>query len=569
MRYSQLYTKTLKVSKSYRSVNATLLIKGGFIDQTMAGVYSFLPLGLRVLNKIEQITREEMDKIATEVLLPALSPKKLWIQTGRLNTVDVLMKTAGANEISKSKNTNEYVLNCTHEDVITPLVQKFNTSYKDFPVALYQIQSKFRNEARAKSGLLRGREFRMKDLYSFHVSESDLKEYYEKVKAAYVKVYERVGLGEDTVVTLASGGDFTKAYSHEFQTLCESGEDLIFFDETTNTYYNKEVAPSQAPAIDYDGQQHELKEVYGEHITGIDALVKFLQVPATKCVKTLIYQTETDEVIVAAVRGNYEINEIKLRNVVGCNELHLASEAAVKKTTTAQLGYAGLLNLPAGIRVFVDESIKDHINFECGANKDNYHSINVNWGRDVQKPEQFYDIKVAQVGDLNPANGKPFQVKKTSEVGNIFPLGTKYTKAFNYTFTDQDGQEKFPYMGSYGLGTSRLMGVLVEKFHDDKGILWPSSVAPFQVHLVSLTGGEQAAQKLYQQLTAQHIDVLWDDRAVSAGEKFAAADLIGVPVRLIVSAKTGEQVEWKKRAESTIELISVDELLNRLDAKKL
>ena len=420
MRYSQLYTKTLKVSKSYRSVNATLLIKGGFIDQTMAGVYSFLPLGLRVLNKIEQITREEMDKIATEVLLPALSPKKLWIQTGRLNTVDVLMKTAGANEISKSKNTNEYVLNCTHEDVITPLVQKFNTSYKDFPVALYQIQSKFRNEARAKSGLLRGREFRMKDLYSFHVSESDLKEYYEKVKAAYVKVYERVGLGEDTVVTLASGGDFTKAYSHEFQTLCESGEDLIFFDETTNTYYNKEVAPSQAPAIDYDGQQHELKEVYGEHITGIDALVKFLQVPATKCVKTLIYQTETDEVIVAAVRGNYEINEIKLRNVVGCNELHLASEAAVKKTTTAQLGYAGLLNLPAGIRVFVDESIKDHINFECGANKDNYHSINVNWGRDVQKPEQFYDIKVAQVGDLNPANGKPFQVKKPQRLATSF-----------------------------------------------------------------------------------------------------------------------------------------------------
>lgn len=564
MKFSQLYTKTLKMSKEYESINATLLIKAGFIDQTMAGVYSFLPLGLRVLNKIEKIVREEMDKVGTEVLLPALAPAALWEQTGRLATVDVLMKTVGANKASLNKSTNEYVLNSTHEEIITPIAQKFNVSYKDLPVAFYQIQSKFRNEARAKSGLLRGREFRMKDLYSFHVSEADLKEYYQKVIDAYTEVYKRVGLGQDTVVALASGGDFTKDYSHEFQTKCESGEDIIFFDETTNTYYNKEVAPSQTVAISQDAEQKPLEEVFGEHITGMDALVKFLNVPAEKCVKTLIYQTDTGEVVAAAVRGDYDINEGKLRKAVGCNELKLASPETVKQTTGAVIGYAGIYNLPESVRMFADDSIKDHVNFECGANKDNYHVVNVNWERDVKKPAAFYDLKVAQQGDLNPATGKTFEYFKASEVGNVFPLNTKFSKAFNYTFTDQEGKEQLVYMGSYGIGTSRMMGVLVEKFHDEKGIIWPKSVAPFAVTLISLKGNEELATTAYQALQEKGIEVLWDDRDVSPGQKFSDADLIGIPVRLVISAKTGDKLEWKERIASDTQLVSLEEVLQRL-----
>lgn len=564
MKYSQLYTKTLKVAKEYESVNATLLIKGGFIDQTMAGVYSYLPLGLRVLNKIEQIIREEMDKVGSEVLLPALAPKALWEQTGRLATVDVLMKTMGANQASQNKSTNEYVLNSTHEEVITPIAQKFNASYKDLPVAYYQIQSKFRNEARAKSGLLRGREFRMKDLYSFHADEADLKRYYEEVKKAYTTVFQRLGLGNDTVIALASGGDFTTDYSHEFQTRLDSGEDTIFFDETTNTYYNKEVAPSKTPDLAQDTQQQALKEVYGENIVGVDDLVKFLNLPAEKTVKTLIYQTDTGEIIVAAVRGDYDINETKLRNAVGCKRLSLASPEQVKQTTGAIIGYAGLINLPDNLRVFVDDSIEHHVNFECGANKDNYHVVNANWDRDIKRPEKFYDIKVAKVGDLNPATGKVFESFNAAEVGNIFPLYTKFSQAFNYSYLDQSGKPQLVYMGCYGIGSSRLMGVLAEKFHDDRGLLWPKAVAPFQVYLASLRGGEEKAAQLYADLTKAGIEVLWDDRDSNPGEKFADADLMGIPVRLVLSAKTGEQVEWKDRNSSEAQLISVEEVFSRL-----
>lgn len=564
MKYSQLHTKTEKVGKEYDSINATLLIKGGFIDQTMAGVYSYLPLGFRVLSKIEQIVREEMNLIASEVLMPALSPKQLWEQTDRFEKVDVLMTAQGGNKASKFKNSTEYVLNSTHEEVITPIVQKFNGSYKDLPVALFQIQSKFRNEPRAKSGLLRGREFRMKDLYSFHACEEDFKAYYELAKTAYRSVFQRVGLGDETVFALASGGDFTNDYSHEFQTKCDSGEDTIFYEETTDTYYNKEVAPSKAPALTPDPTQLPLEEVETKGITGMEALVNYLKIPAEKCVKTMIYVADRDRVVVAAVRGSYEINEIKLQKVLACEQLVLASAEKVKQVTGAVLGYAGIINLPENIELIVDDSVEDMSNFECGANKDDYHFINVNWGRDLTKPDKFYDIKVAQPGDLNPKSGEMMQYFAASEVGNIFPLGTKFSKAFNYTYTDQEGNEQLLYMGCYGIGTSRLMGLLVEKFHDDRGIIWPEAVAPFNAHLVSLPGGDLSAEQVYQHLTEAGVDVLWDDRDVSAGEKFSDADLIGCPIRLVVSGKTQNDVEWKRRSSSESELISLEEVTNRL-----
>ena len=565
MKMSKLFTKTNRNAKELASKNATLLQKAGFIDQVMAGVYTYLPLGLRVLAKIEQIVREEMDKIGSEVLMPSIVPIELWQATGRFDTVDVLMKTTPANAIARAKHDAEYVLSPTHEDTVTPLAQKFNLSYKDFPFALYQIQTKFRNEPRAKSGLLRCREFRMKDLYSFHTSEEDLKRYYEIAKNAYVEVFKRVGLGADTVIVLASGGDFTKEYSHEFQTRCSAGEDTIFYAQKAGIYYNREVTPSQAPIIDdLDEEIKKREDVQGVGIIGVQELADFLHIPVAKTTKTLLFEDEKGAVIAAAVRGGYDMNEEKLKKVAGVTSLKLASVETVKRVTGAEVGYAGLLNLPKEVRVFMDESMKGRRNFEMGANKTHYHSNNINFGRDLPEPAEFYDIKIAKEGDLHQDTREVYEVFSTAEVGNIFPLNTKFSNAIGYTYTDESGKQQPVYMGSYGIGTGRVMGVLVEKLADEKGLVWPDAVAPFTLHLISLPGGEEHAQDVYDLLSKKGIDVLWDDRQnVSAGVKFADYDLIGIPWRLVVSKKTEKMVEVKKRIEEKTELLTIEKVIEK------
>ncbi|MEK7556625.1 MAG: proline--tRNA ligase [Patescibacteria group bacterium] len=565
MRYSQFFLKTSKDAKEFDSVNATLLQKGGFIHQTMAGVYTFLPLGLRVLNKIENIVREEMDKLGSELLMPALSPKELWQTTGRLETVDVLFEARGANEASRKKNDASYVLNATHEDVLTPIAQQFRPSYKDLPAAVYQIQTKFRNEPRAKSGLLRGREFRMKDLYSFHASEEDFEDFYEKMKVAYTNTFQRLGIGNDTYVVMASGGSFSKHFSHEFQTRCDTGEDVVFHAMTANVLFNREIAPSHAPPLTQQGEAElPIQEVEGKGLIGVEPLAEYLKIPVEKTTKTILFETQEGEVIAAAVRGTYEINENKLEKIVG-KEFRLASPETVKQVTGAEVGYAGLLNLPSEVQIYMDESVKGRKNFETGANRTHYHTINVNFGRDLPEPDQFYDIKVAREGDLHPETGEVYEVFRASEVGNVFRLGTKFTEAFGYTYTDEKGTQQPVLMGSYGIGTSRIMGVLVEKFHDDRGIIWPSQVAPFQVYLAELSADllvQRAGASAYEQLTKAGIEVLYDDRKnASAGEKLADADLLGILWRLVVSKKTGDKVEVKRRTEDSVEMMGVKEFL--------
>ncbi|KXK27329.1 MAG: Proline--tRNA ligase [candidate division WS6 bacterium OLB20] len=569
MRYSQLFGRTSKESKQYDSKNATLLTKAGFIDQTMAGVYKYLPLGLRVLTKIENIVRTHMDEIGQELLMTALAPKELWEKTGRLG-IDVLMETRGANDASRKQNDASYILNPTHEDNITPLVAQFVQSYRELPVALYQIQNKFRNEARPKSGLLRGREFRMKDLYSFHVSKDDLMSYYEVAKQAYVRTFEALGIGDKTVIALASGGDFTENFSHEFQTFCEAGEDLLFYDEKTEVYYNREVTPSQAPAVSYpDNEMKERAEVLGEGIIGVLELAEFLQIPVEQTTKTMLFVADEQPVAVA-VRGGYEVDEGKLKKVLGTRTLRMATDAEVE-AIGSKVGYVGILDLPEHVRVIIDESCDNRLNFECGANRENYHTVNVNWGRDIQKPEQFYDIKVAQEGDINPATKKPYPVHKAAEVGNIFPLETKFSDAFGFTYTDESGASQKVYMGSYGIGTTRLVGVIAEVCNDERGLVWPKQIAPFQVHLVTISKGEDEAYKvsenIYGELSEQGIEVLWDDRIdVRAGEQFADADLIGNPVRIVVSQKTLEQksVELKLRSSEDTEMVALEDLVDQI-----
>lgn len=565
-KYTQLFGKTRKITKTYDSKNATYLIKAGYVDQVMAGVYIYLPLGKRVLSKIEDIIRKEMDKVSNEIFMSSLSPKELWEKTSRLEKVDVLFKVVGANSASESKNKADYILNPTHEDMVTPLAQKFTFSYKDFPLCVYQIQTKFRNEARPKSGLMRGREFRMKDAYSFHCSEKDLLAFYEVMKQAYVNTFNSLGIGADTVIALASGGDFTDEFSHEFQTLCETGEDILFKDVDTGIIYNREVTPSQAPKLDDSEELLPLEEVEGEGIVGVEELAKFLNIPVEKTTKTIIFKTDEDELVAAAVRGSYEIDEEKLKRVLGCKQLHFADEKTLKEITGAEPGYAGILNLPANVRLIIDESVVGRKNFECGANKTNHHTINVNFGRDIPEPEKVYDIKVARPGDCSPTTGKPYEVMTGSEVGNIFPLNTKFSEAFDFKYTDVDGKQKLVYMGCYGIGPSRVMGVIAEKYSDEKGLVWPKPVTPFAVHFITLgNDNTEVAEKTISAIEANGFDVLWDDREkAGAGEKLADADLIGIPLRILLSKRSKEKggVEVSDRHTGKTEIVSLEGIVD-------
>ena len=563
MKLSKLFTKTTKEKSSdASSKNADLLVRAGFIHKTMAGAYSYLPLGNRVLQKIEGIVREEMDTIGNEVFLTALCPEEHWEKTGRLQSVDFLFAAKPANNDSAKHNDASYVLCGTHEEVITPLVQHFAQSYQDLPCAAYQIQTKFRNEPRPKSGILRGREFRMKDLYSFHSSVEDMIRYFkEEATPVYERVFERLGIGEHTVQALASGGSFSKEPSLEFQTKCDTGEDLIFKSPKNDTHYNKEITPSRAPEWgDPKEEEREREDVVGKGIVGVEELAKFLEIEVERTTKTLLYETDDERVIAAVVRGDYDINEEKLSNVVGCNTLTLATAETVQKVTGADVGYAGPIGLPKDVEVYWDDSTAGRKNFECGANKTDEHTINANFGRDVDEPKEFYDIKIAKEGDLDPESGKPYETFSASEVGNLFTLYTKYSAALGFTYKDSDGKDKPVYMGCYGLGTTRVLGVMVEVLSDDNGLVWPESVAPAQVHIVPIAKTEedeafQKALELYEKLTQAGTECLFDDRLKSSvGSRLADADLIGCPKRIVVSPKTLEKGEVEVKVRKTGEV---------------
>lgn len=566
MRQSALFGGTSKTLPSDEtSVNAKLLTQAGFIRKLMAGVYVFLPLGWRVLTKIENIVREEMDNIGQEIAMPALSPKEIWLTSDRLEHIDVLFQVSAANAGSRKRNDASYVLNPTHEDVLTSFARFDRASYRDFPYAVYQIQTKFRNEERPKSGLLRAREFRMKDLYSFHTDADDMRRFYDRVIDTYEHVFHRLGIGEDTYVVAASGGDFTDDFSHEFQTKCETGEDLIFYDEKTKRAFNREIAPSRAPELPTEKEMKPLEDIKGEGIIGVSALARFLKIPETQTTKTLVYVTEKGEPILAAVRGDYDINELKLARVVGSRRVTLADEKTVQRVTGAAVGYAGTVHPKVSVRTFYDDALENRSNFEVGANRTNYHTINANWERDIPKPDIFYDIKLAKEGDQSPETGTAYRVFRGSEVGNVFPLYTKFSEAFNYRYTAKDGTQQPVYMASYGIGTSRTLGVIVEKFHDENGIIWPKQIAPFHAHLLDLTKKQDAtAEKIVSALGAAGFDVLLDDRTVSPGEKLKDADLIGIPVRLVLSEKTKGKIEWKERNASETRILTAAGLAKEL-----
>lgn len=562
MRYSQLFGKTQKeVPKDASVLSHQLLVRGGFIHQLAAGLYEFLPLGFRVLQKLDQIIKEELSRKGVQhLLMPLVHPAHLWKETGRYDKVDVLLKF-------KSAHGSDCVLAPTHEETVTDLARKFIRTYKDLPVTLNQNQWKYRDEVRATGGLLRTREFLMQDAYSFDRDEEGLAVSFNKMVEAYHAIFKRIGV--PIFVVKADSGTMGGSDSQEFMVVSDVGEDRILVCDKCDYKANMEKAESKFVEHAQDREMKPMKKVEGKGVVGVEALAKHLGVPVSSTTMTLLFQAD-DEVVAVLVRGDYHVNETKLKNYLGVKNLNLASPEVVKGLTGAEIGYAGPVNLPKEVRVVADLTCKDRVNFEAGANETHYHNINVNFERDFPTPE-FADLREVEEGDVCASCGKGhLKIMKAIEMGHVFKLGTCYSEWLKAMYVDNDGKSKHLVMGCYGIGISRLIAGIVEASHDEKGMIWPKAVAPYSVELVTLGKDAAvlaAADKLHEELTAEGVEVLYDDRDDSAGVKLNDADLLGLPIRILVSGRTLEKdcVEWKIRAGGEVELVKIKDVKKRVE----
>jgi prolyl-tRNA synthetase len=572
MKLSEYYIPTLRDDPAEAEIAShRLLLRAGYIRKLAAGVYSYLPLMQRVLLKITNIVREEMNRAgAVEILMPVLIPAELWQQSGRWETFGPeLMK-------AKDRHDRDLILGGTHEEVVTHLVKGELRSYRQLPKNLYQIQTKFRDEIRPRFGLMRGREFIMKDAYSFDKDEAGLKQSYQKMLDAYKKVFDRCGL--ETKMVESDTGAMGGTAAHEFMVTVdtEGGENVIFHCDNCDYAANMDKASSLEEKVQEDGgSQKSLEKVATPGAKTVEEVTSFLKVPARKLSKTLLYKMD-GSMVAAMIRGDRQINEIKLKNVLGCIQLEMADAEAVRKATGAEVGFAGPVGLK-GIKIIADEEIPNLLNFVAGANQNDYHFTNVNAGRDFNI-DQVAEIRCAQEGERCPrCKSGRLSTSRGIEVGNTFMLGTKYSQSLGATFSDLDGQEKPFIMGSYGIGITRSAQAAVEKFHDDKGMIWPVSIAPFAVEILPLNMADEeqknAAFQIYQSMEEEGLEVLLDDRDERAGVKFNDADLIGLPLRVNVGAKSLKQgkVEIYIRKTKELSLVPTEkvvetcrELLNRL-----
>jgi prolyl-tRNA synthetase len=558
LKSSELFYPTLReVPNEAEVVSHQLLLRAGFIRKTTAGVYTYLPLGYRVIKKIMNIVREEMDRAGgQEVLMPIIQPKELWEQSGRWAVYgDEMFRL-------KDRHDHYFALGPTHEEIITTLVDADVHSYRDLPLLLYQIQNKYRDEIRPRFGLMRGREFIMKDLYSFDMDDDGLDVSYHKMYDAYQRIYERLNLKFRVVE--ADSGAIGGNESHEFMVLAETGECLIVYCD--NCHYAANVEKAECTAGVYeDLAPDEIKPLQKIHTPGqrtIKDLVHFLHVPEDQQVKTLLYQAD-DEIVAAVVRGDRELNEIKLKNALQCTNLFMADEASVRAQCGAGFGSLGPVNL--NFKVYVDREAAVMSTFTCGANEDDYHFQNVRMGRDFV-PEAIFDLRCAAEGDKCPSCGQALKSARGIEVGHIFKLGTKYSDALHAVYLDQNGQARNMVMGCYGIGISRTMAAAVEQNYDENGIIWPIPIAPYHVIIVPVNANRpeqmQAAMQIYQELSRRGMEVIIDDRDERAGVKFKDADLIGIPVRITIGPKSLQEkkAEVKKRWEKESELVDLDKV---------
>ncbi|KOP79018.1 prolyl-tRNA synthetase [Lysinibacillus sp. FJAT-14745] len=554
MKQSKTFIPTLREVPADAEVKShKQLLRAGFIRQNTSGVYSYLPLAKRVLTKIENIIREEMEAInSIELLMPSLQSAELWQESGRWEKYGPeLMRL-------KDRHDRDFALGPTHEEVVTTLVRDEIKSYKKLPLTLYQIQTKFRDEKRPRFGLLRGREFIMKDAYSFHASRESLDETYDDMYRAYSNIFSRLGLNYRAVI--ADAGSIGGKGTHEFMVLSEIGEDTIAYSDTSDYAANIEMAEV---LVDYQPSDEALKDV--EKVATpdqktIEEVSAFLNIEPSNVIKSLVFDVDGELVVVLA-RGDHEINDIKLKNALDAGSVELASEAAIRESLGCGIGSIGPVKLPVDIKVVADNAIKSIRNGVAGANADGFHLVNVNPERDFAVNE-YVDIRFIQEGDPSPDGQGTIKFAEGIEVGHIFKLGTTYSAKMNGTFLDEQGKSQPFIMGCYGIGVSRILAAVAENFQDENGFVWPTQLAPYDIHVVPVNTKDETqvalADELYGLLKSYRYDVLLDDRAERAGVKFADADLIGLPVRVTVGKKategvvevkfrqTGETFEWKK-----------------------
>jgi len=562
VRFSKLFGKTLRQAPAEaESVSHQLLLRAGMIAQEAAGIYSYLPLGWRVLKKIENVIREEMDKAGgQELMLPVLQPFELWQQSGRYVSFGKSLFTL------TDRKEHTLALGPTHEEVITDLVHRYVQSYRELPLLLYQIQTKLRDEPRPRGGLLRVREFIMKDLYSFDADEAGLDESYQKMSQAYTNIYARLSL--PTLVVEADSGAIGGKDSHEFIVLTEGGEDEII--RCSNCGYAANAEKAQfAKKKSNAAAPLSLEEIATPETKTIEAVSGFVGVPPSQTLKAVFYFSDGEFVFVV-IRGDLEVNETKLRNALKCAELRPATESEVIEAGLVA-GFASPIGIK-GVKVVADDSITSGSNFIIGANKQDYHFRNANYPRDFQV-DLMTDIALARAGDSCPRCQGKLSLARGIEVGHVFKLGTFISEKFGASFLDNDGKSRPIVMGSYGIGLGRLLAAIVEQSHDDKGIIWPFSIAPYQVYLCPLNLEKSAvlptAEKIYRELQKAGIEVLFDDRDDSPGVKFNDADLLGIPLRLTLSPRTlqTQSIEAKWRTEKETQLLPLENLTVQL--KKL
>lgn len=550
MRMSKLLMPTLREVPSEAEITShKLMLRAAMIRRLAAGIYSYLPLGLRSVKKIEQIVREEMDRAgAQELLMAALLPAEAYQASGR-------WEVFGPNMFKlKDRGDRDFCLGPTHEELFTQTVIDNVKSYKEYPMTLYQIQTKYRDESRPRFGLMRSREFVMKDAYSFDLDQAGLDESYKKMYDAYCRIFTRLGL--DFTIVDADSGAMGGSGSQEFMVKSDVGEDGIAYCDDCGyaaNYEKCECIPAEKPQIEGD---FDMEKVHTPKAHTIEELVEFLGMESYNFAKTIIYKAD-DKYVAAMVRGDREVNEVKLKNLVGCiDDLELAAPAIVREITNAEVGFAGPVGLD--IPVYADKEVALMKNFVIGANETDMHYKNVNINKDFT-PDFVADIRVVEPGDKCPKCGKEIKAAQGIEVGHIFKLGTKYSEALGLNYQDENGQSNTVVMGCYGIGVTRCLSAAIEQNYDDNGIIWPVAIAPYQAIVIPANhkSEEQVemAEKLYNELTEAGIETLLDDRNERPGVKFKDADLIGVPVRVVVGKKCGEGiVEYKeRRMESAVD----------------
>ncbi|MFG6673320.1 proline--tRNA ligase [Leuconostoc lactis] len=561
MKQSKLLMPTLREVPADAEVKShQLLLKAGFIRPVAAGMFAYLPLAQRVLNKIEAIIREEMDRIdANEMLVPEILPAELWEKSGRYETYGPALYKF------KNRQARDFILGPTHEETFTQLMADDIKSYKKLPLIVYQLQAKFRDENRPRFGLLRTREFIMKDAYSFSADQAGLDQAYHDMEAAYTAIFDRIGLSYRAIV--GDAGAMGGSDSKEFSAPAAAGEDIIAYSDASDYAANLEMAKDYYERQVSTVEPLPLEKIDTPNEKTIDELSALLSVPASELAKTITFIAD-GELVAVVTTGDYEVNDVKVQNFLQADTLELADEAQVRDLIGAGFGSLGPVNLPENVRLLVDERAADLVNFAAGANEDGKHYVNINWERDVVlDPENVGDFRTAREGD-SAIDGKGHLVfTRGIEIGHIFKLGTRYSKTMGAQILDENGRQIDMIMGSYGIGVSRLLSAIAEQMADEDGLVWPASVAPFDVHIVpvNLKDEDQAriTSQLEAELTAQGLDVLVDDRKERAGVKFADADLIGLPIRITVGKKAAEDVvEVKVRASNTNIEMRVSEVVD-------